>query len=116
MRPAIIPPLPTEKFQPIYSPTSTMPTPSAQTCAGPSTRSNCSLWGSAAAVVTFAIVLSPLDHVPFLRRLDLAFTRRGQQVVVIGRVDADEVRKHERAENEGKRPGRVFQKGPGIHF
>src|SRR5262245_18852603 len=116
MRPAIMPPLPTEKFQPIYSPTSTMPTPSAQTCAGPSTRSNCSLWGcSAAAVVTFAIVLSPSDHVPFRCRLDLAFARGGQQVVVIGRIDADEVRKHEPAENEGERPGRVFEKIPDIH-
>src|SRR5262245_55703093 len=41
---ASAPPLSAEKFQPVNSPTSTMPTPSAQMCAGPSTRSSETLW------------------------------------------------------------------------
>src|SRR4051794_28855946 len=73
-RPAIMPPLPTEKFQPIYSPTSTMPTPSAQMWTGPSTLSRLRRLSAAAAPVAVDMI-NPSDFVAFLGQLDLAFAR-----------------------------------------
>src|SRR3954451_17363720 len=77
-RPATMPPLPTEKFQPIYSPTSTMPTPSAQTWPGPSTRSSCRRWLCAwvgDAVATLIAASSEL--VPLGGELQLTFAGGG---------------------------------------
>ena len=44
-RPPKTPPLATVKFQPMNSPTSTMPTPRAHTCMGPRTRSRLRRFG-----------------------------------------------------------------------
>src|SRR3954453_8373476 len=87
------PPLATEKFQPIYSPTSTMPTPSAQTWTGPSTLSRLRRLSAAAAPVTVDMI-NPSDFVAFLGQLDLAFARGGEQLVFVGRVDAVEIIDH----------------------
>src|SRR5688572_25707674 len=57
-----MPPLPTEKFHPMYSPTSTMPTPSAQTWPGPSTRRRPSLSGASAAETLLMKIPSELKQ------------------------------------------------------
>ena len=68
------PPLSAAKFQPVYSPTSTMPTPRAHTCAGPRTRERETLWGVEPAVVSFAMSVSS-NPVLFLHGFNLAFAR-----------------------------------------
>src|SRR6476469_3355046 len=103
-----MPPLPTEKFQPIYSPTSTMPTPSAQIWTGPSTLSRLRRLSGAAAPVAVDMI-SPSDFVAFLGQLDLAFARRGEQLVFKGRVDPVEVVGHMQREHRRQGPGEIFE-------
>src|SRR5262245_37616724 len=110
-----MPPLPTEKFQPIYSPTSTMPTPSAQTWTGPSTLSRLRRFSCAVAVPVAVDMLSPSDFVAFLGQLDLAFARGGEQLVVIGRVNLPEVVEHVQPEGDRQGPGEIFEYVPQIH-
>src|SRR3954466_16379750 len=73
---ASAPPLSAEKFHPVNSPTSTMPTPSAQTWAGPSTRSRETFWAGTGAVVAVAFAIyASSDPVFFGNCFDLAFPR-----------------------------------------
>src|SRR5690348_378994 len=107
------PPLATEKFQPMNSPTRTMPTPSAQTWPGPRTRRRVSRCG-AAACTTVAIGSAPL-RLDLVRELNLAFARGQQHVLAEVAADAGRVQDHPDKDHARGRPGGVLEQGPHAH-
>src|SRR3954454_4774502 len=97
------PPLATEKFQPMNSPTSTMPTPSAQTWMGPRTFSRLTGWpwattgaatGAAVPVMVCSTMMpaSVVAHV--FQQFVAALARAEQHILIIFTADAHEVHQH----------------------
>src|SRR4051794_26093554 len=124
VRAATGPPFPTAKFQPMNSPTSTIPTPSAQTWPGPSTRrSAIFLAGGAAPPLAGLLTAGCQGHGPPVeeqpersasrprcRLADIGvhnLTLLGRQEVVLseGPVGTHQVDAHPERERAGNRPG-----------
>src|SRR5690242_2592119 len=95
------------------SPTSTMPTPSAQTCTGPSTFSRLILAPFGGVAARSAMSVPPL----LLGGEELidAFLRAQQLLFRILLSDLPGVGHHPKQQERGNRPGRVFENLPDVH-
>src|SRR5690242_11807332 len=95
------------------SPTSTMPTPSAQTCTGPSTFKRLMLAPFGGVAATSAMSMPPL-LVAGEELID-AFPRAQQLFLGILLPDLPGVGHHPEQQERRSRPGRVFENLPDVH-
>src|SRR5690348_12375815 len=96
------------------SPTSTMPTPSAQTCTGPSTFSRLMLAPFGAVAVVSAMSVPPL----LLGGEELVHAFFGTQQLFFGELlpDLEGIEHHPEQHEGGYRPGDVFEDLPDVHM